>query len=327
MKQQRGVALIMVLLCLALVAFLLAEFTEQGRRNIERLARLQAETQARFHAHGAELLAQRMLTNPTGRQSAQWWRWLAGEPRRLSTDEGEVVLRLRDGRSCFNLNTLAREDTALAERQLHRLLTLEGTPENPDRLVARLADWIDADAQPRPGSVDGVDYARLVPARTSANMPLTDISEINWVEPLDTSRARRHTSLCALPDRGPWRLNLNTLAADQLPLLDALFEGQVSRDSLSRLIAARPEAGFTGFEDVQARLGGQAEWVRELGDRLTLSPDYVMLHIETEVIGQRFHFTRLLQAEGVSNWTPSIPATRVHVLARGSLPAFQEFPP
>ncbi|MBS9403126.1 type II secretion system minor pseudopilin GspK [Halomonas sp. TRM85114] len=327
MRRQRGVALIMVLLCLALVAFLMTEFTEQGRRDIQRLARLQAETQARFHAQGAELLAQRMLTDPTGRRSAQWWRWLGGEPRRLPTDEGEVVLRLQDERTCFNLNALAQQETALVERQLRRLLTLEGAQENPDRLVARLADWIDADAQPRPGSLDGVDYVSSVPSRTSADMPLADISEINWVEPLDPSRVRRHPSLCVLPDRGPWRLNLNTLAADQLPLLDALFEGQISRDSLSRLIAARPEAGFTGLDDLQARLGGQAEWLRELGDRLTLSPDYVTLHIEIEVSGQRFRFTRLLQAEGVSNWTPSVPAARVRVLARSSLPVFQEFPP
>jgi general secretion pathway protein K len=327
MKRQQGVALIMVLLCLALVAFLMTEFTEQGRRDIERLARLQAETQARFHAQGAELLAQRMLTDPTGRQSAQWWRWLAGEPRRLPTDEGNVVLHIEDGRNCFNLNTLAQEDTVLAERQLQRLLTLEGARESPERLVARLADWIDADAQPRPGSLDGVDYASSVPSRTSADQPLADISEINWVEPLDTSRFQRLSSLCVLPDRGPWRLNLNTLPADQLPLLDALFEGRISRDSLSRLIAARPEAGFTGLDDLQTRLGGQAEWVGEMGDRLTLSPDYVRLYIEIEVSGHHFRFTRLLQAEGVSNWNPSVSAARVRVLARGSPPVFQESTP
>ncbi|MDW7748150.1 type II secretion system minor pseudopilin GspK [Halomonas sp.] len=327
MKREGGVALLMVLLCLALVAFLMTQFTEQGHRDLQRLARLQAETQARFHAQGAELLAERMLTDPAGRHSAQWWRWLAGEPRRLPTDEGVVMLRLEDGRTCFNLNVLAQEDTGLAERQLHRLLTLENAPESPERLVARLADWIDADSRPRPGSLDGVDYARSVPPRTSADMPLADISEINWVEPLDPSRALRHPSLCALPERGPWRLNLNTLAADQLPLLDALFEGRQSRDSLAQLIAARPAAGFTGLDDLQDRLGGQAEWVRELGDRLTLSPDYVRLHIEIEVSGHRFHFTRLLQAEGVSNWTPSVSAARVRVLARGSLPLFQELSP
>lgn len=331
MKRQQGVALIMVLLCLALAATLMVDLAEQGRRDIQRLGRLQAETQARLHAHGAELLARRMLTDPGGRRSPRWWRWLAGEPRVLPTDEGEVSLRLRDRRTCFNLNALAGEDAALAERQLRHLLGPSGAGEDPGRLAARLADWVDADNRPRPDSLDGLDYARSTPPRTSADAPLADLSEMNWVEPLDPGRFRRHPDLCALPDRGPWRLNLNALEARHLPLLDALFEGRVSRDRLSRLIAARPDAGFTGIEDLHARLGGRADWLDTLGDRLTLSPDYVELHIDVSVGGHRFRFTRLLKAEGVSNWHPSVPAARVLGLARGSAlpvePRPQEFPP
>lgn len=324
MKRQRGVALIMVLLCLALVASLMTDLVEQGRRDLQRLARLQAETQARLHAAGAELLARRMLSDPAARDSEQWWRWLRGEPRHLPTEEGDVVMRLEDGRTCFNLNALAQEETALVERQLNRLLTLEGRGESPSRLVARLADWIDADTQPRPGSLDGIDYIGHEPARTSANVPLADISEINWIAPLDPTRLRRHPSLCALPDHGPWRLNLNTLPPDRLPLLDALLEGRVPREALSRLIAARPTTGYNGLDDLQARLGQPADWLHELGNRLTLSPDYVTLHIEIEVHGHRFRFTRLLQAEGVSNWAPSVAAARVSVLRRGTPPVIQE---
>ncbi|MDY7117023.1 type II secretion system minor pseudopilin GspK [Halomonas sp. SSL-5] len=324
MKRQRGVALIMVLLCLALVASLMTDLVEQGRRDLQRLARLQAETQARLHAGGAELLARRMLTDPAARHSEQWWRWLRGEPRHLPTEGGKVVMRLEDGRTCFNLNALAQEGTALAERQLHRLLMLEGNGDSAARLVARLADWIDTDAQPRPGSLDGIDYAGHEPARTSANTLLADISEINWIAPLDPTRVRRHPSLCALPDPGPWRLNLNTLPPDRLHLLDALLEGRVSRDALSRLIAARPTTGFNGFDDLQTRLGQQVDWLHELGNRLTLSPDYLTLHIEVEVRGHRFRFTRLLRAEGVSNWAPSVAAARVRVLRRGTPPVIQE---
>lgn len=327
MKRQRGVALIMVLLCLALVASLMTDLVEQGRRDLQRLARLQAETQARLHADGAELLARRMLTDPAARDSEQWWRWLRGEPRHLPTEHGKVVMRLEDGRTCFNLNALAQEETALAERQLNRLLMLEGRGESTSRLVARLADWIDPDDQPRPGSLDGIDYAGLEPARTSANTLLADISEINWIAPLDTTRVQRYPSLCALPDPGPWRLNLNTLPADRLHLLDALLEGQIPRDALSRLIAARPTTGFEGLDDLRARLGQPVDWLHELGNRLTLSPDFVTLHIEVEVRDHHFRFTRLLRAEGVSNWAPSVAAARVSVLRRGTPPVIQEILP
>lgn len=319
MSRQGGVALLMVLLCLALSGLLLAGLAEEGRRDLRRLSLLQAETQARFHARGAELLVERALTDPAARLAPAWWRRLAGEPQRLETPEGHVEVRIRDLRTCFNLNSLAGPDAALAERQLQRVL--RGSAERgltPHRLVARLADWVDADSQPRPDSLDGLDYALLDPPRTTADAPLVDLSELNWLAPLDPERYRRHPSLCVMPDTGPWRLNLNSLREDQLPMLEALLEDRVPGPQLARLIAARPPAGYTGIDEVQAVLGNQADWLRELGNRMTLAPDYLELGITVSIGDTPYRFQRLLQAEGVSNWSPRVAAARVRTLARRS---------
>ena len=320
MLRQRGVALLMVLLCLALVGMVLASLAEDGRNDIHRLGLLQAETQARFHIQGAEIIARRALTDAAVRQASLWWQSLAGKPLEYPTDEGRIRLVVRDLRTCFNLNALAGSDAALAGEQLSRLLadrqpsTLGGL--TPSAFVARLADWIDADTQPRENSLDGVDYARGSPPRVSGDTPLVDLSEINWLEPLDTARFQNFQDLCVLPDTGAWRLNLNSVQLTQLPLLEALFEGQVARGDLIRLINARPATGYSGIDAVRAQLGGDGEWLERYGDRLTLTPDYVELAITVEVGGYRFHAKRLLKAEGVSSWSPYAPALRVRIVSR-----------
>jgi general secretion pathway protein K len=320
MSRQRGVALLMVLLCLALVGMVLASLAEDGRNDIHRLSLLQAETQARFNIQGAEIIARRALTDAAVRQASLWWQSLAGKPLEYPTDEGRIRLIVRDLRTCFNLNALAGSDAALAAEQLVRLLSdrpstaLGGLA--PSTFTARLADWIDADTQPRENSLDGVDYARGSPPRVSADARLVDLSEVNWLEPLDSARFHTLNDLCVLPDTGAWRLNLNSVQLAQLPLLEALFEGQVARGDLIRLINARPAIGYSGIDAVRAQLGSDSEWLDRYGDRLTLTPDYLELDVTVEVGGYRFHARRLLKAEGVSSWSPYAPASRVHILSR-----------
>ncbi|GAB2780470.1 type II secretion system minor pseudopilin GspK [Halomonas shantousis] len=320
MSRQRGVALLMVLLCLALVGMVLASLAEDGRNDIHRLGLLQAETQARFHIQGAEIIARRALTDAAVRQASLWWQSLAGKPLDYPTDEGRIRLVVRDMRTCFNLNALAGSQAALASEQLARLLA-DRPPSalgglTPTAFVARLADWIDADTQPRENGLDGVDYARGSPPRVSADTLLADLSELNWLEPLDTARFQTLQDLCVLPDTGAWRLNLNSVQLAQLPLLEALFEGQVARGDLIRLINARPAIGYSGIDAVRAQLGGDSEWLDRYGDRLTLTPDYVELAISVEVGGYRFNARRLLKAEGVSSWSPYAPASQVRILSR-----------
>ncbi|WP_239495279.1 type II secretion system minor pseudopilin GspK [Salinicola halophilus] len=318
--RQDGAALLMVLMCLALCALLLTQLAEEGGDQLTRMRLLQNETQADFYAAGAETIAIRALTDSNVRQASLWWQTLAGRPLDYPTDEGDLRLRVRDLRTCFNVNALAGDDSGLAERQLRDFLSrlpasrLDGL--TPTTLAARLADWVDDDTQARPNGFDGADYARGDPPRVSADTLMQDTSEINWIEPLNPQRFQRLPELCALPETGPWRLNLNTLSLTELPLLEALFEGRAGRGTLIRLINARPATGYHSAEAVRAQLGDNADWFDTDGDRLTLTPDYVALDLALTLGGERFHYWRLLKAEGISSWSPLSAAARVRVLQR-----------
>jgi general secretion pathway protein K len=322
MRSQRGAALLMVLMAMALVSMTLTALTLQGQRQLTRLQLQQQATQARFYVRGAEIIAQRALTDAAVRQAALWWQTLAGQPLDYPTDEGSLRLVVKDLRSCFNVNSLAGEAPALAQQQL--LYWLANRPDaaadglSPGELVSRLTDWVDADNISREGGMDGADYARLEPPRLSADSVMRDASELNWLAPLDSDRYRRLDALCAIPDSGPWRLNLNALDADDLTLLDALFVGEVNRADLATLITARPPGGYDSLDAVRAALGGDAPWLSQLGSRLTLTPDHLALHIRITLDGHSYYFYRHLLAEGTSAFHPRQPAARVQVLSRRS---------
>lgn len=336
-RRQGGVALLMVLLCLAMVSLSLTGLAEQSRRELGRLSEWQARTQADFYVRGAEVIAQRALTDLAVRQAGLWWQSLAGKPLSYPTDHGRIELRVEDLRGCFNLNALAGKDSALAERQLTHYFDrhFQGRPAPglaTTALLGRLADWVDHDGVARSGSLDGPDYARFsdpgLGPRTSADTPLVDLSEVNWLAPLDRRRFRRlPEGLCAVPDTGPVRLNLNGLPVARVELLDAVLEGRVPRGRLERLLRARPASGYTDIEEIRDALGDPDDF-NDLARRLTLTPDLLRLHVRVEIGDRHYHYIRLLQAEGVSPWQPRVPAVRVRILQRHrSGPADAFFPP
>lgn len=320
LKQQRGAALLMVLLAMALVSMMLTSLALQSQRDITRLQLQQQETQARFYAHGAEIIAQRALTDIAVRRAALWWQTLAGQPLDYPTDEGTLRLVVEDQRRCFNVNTLAAEDPELAQRQLLYWLANRTDTRmddlTPGEFVARLTDWVDSNNIAREGGMDGADYARLDPPRLSGDTRMRDISELNWLAPLDTGRYRRFEALCTLPDSRPWRLNLNSVGADELPLLDALFVGEVDRAVLATLIKARPPGGYPSLDAVREVFGGDADWLDTYSNRITLTPDYLALHIRITLDGTPYYFYRQLLAEGTSAFQPLQPAARVQILNR-----------
>lgn len=321
LKRQRGAALLMVLMAMALVSMMLTSLALQSQRDITRLQLQQQETQARFYARGAEIIAQRALTDTAVRRAALWWQTLAGQPLDYPTDEGTLRLVVEDQRRCFNVNSLADDDPSLAQRQLlYWLANYVDTrlDVHPGEFVAQLTDWVDSDNIAREGGMDGADYARLDPPRLSADTAMRDISELNWLAPLDTGRYRRFEALCAIPENRPWRLNLNSVGPDELPLLDALFEGEVDRAVLATLINARPPGGYPSFDAVRDALGGEADWLDSYGNRITLTPDYLALHIRITLDGTPYYFYRQLLAEGTSAFQPLQPAARVQVLSRRS---------
>lgn len=294
--KQTGVALLMTLLVLAVVTLALNQIQGLTQQDIELLQAKQLEQQGWSYLLGAEILASQALTDRRIREQPRWWSSLRGEPLRYPIDDqGLVTLEVKDLRTCFNLNHLASLTSQESSHQLAELLPWRlylNQLQEEDRWLADLSfnqfldlarDWVDLNSQALPEGAETGQYLLNDPPRTAANQPFADISEVNWLGKENRDRFRQlPSSLCLLPNSN-LKLNINTLSHADLPLLWALFEGQISFNLLENWLANRPEIGYLNLEEFWQDLGAAslpANFKSKQANNLMLISDFYQLNVQ-----------------------------------------------
>lgn len=315
--RQRGAALLMVLMVLALLAGGLTWMVEQGRAQVDAVRLVQQRVQARAAQTAALAFVDQALKDRAWRANPLFWQALRGGSLPYTFDGGQAHLRISDLHGCFNVNSLIGPDGARAERQLRFLL---GDDMAAERLVDTLADWLDADDDSRLLGAESDHYLRLAQPHLAANQMMREISELNLLAPADPTRQQRLRQLCALPQTSAWRLNANTLSLDMLPLLDALYEGQVARSLLTRLVTGRPAQGYRQPDDLRAALGAVDDATFDrLSQGLLLNSGHFLVYLDIELQGRVFRSQHVVEARGVVEWHSLVPAQQVLLRQRGPL--------
>ncbi|WP_325100997.1 MULTISPECIES: type II secretion system minor pseudopilin GspK [unclassified Pseudomonas] len=316
--RQRGVALLMVMLALAMLAGGLAWLVEEGRRQVDETRLLRQRVQWRAMEQAGLAYASQALRDPAWRASPLFWQALRGQALSYDFGTGTARLQVRDQHSCFNVNALLGEEGQRAERQLRRLL---GDDLAASQLVDALADWLDADSDARLQGAESAQYLRQRPPRLAANQPMLDTSELNLLLDADATRQGRYPQLCALPQTSGWRLNANALDMQHLPLLEALYEGRYSRALLSRIISNRPSSGYGDAAALRQALGAvDDETFARLSEGLLLNSGHFLLQLSFEEDGLVMRSQYQIEALGVVQWHARVPAQQVRVKGREPLP-------
>lgn len=279
--RQRGAALLIALLAVALAALLAVELVERSQRDIARTTAVVDAERAWQYAEGMEGLArdwirrQREAGVRAGMPDGQW-----SEP--FPVPGGSVRGRMfaRDGR--FNLNALASRNPAVAM--------------DARRALGRLLDMVDAG----PDLADGI-LGLYRPGAEGPPVMLAHISELNRLERFTPQvRERLLPHLSVLPDPEA-RLDINRTSPE---VLAAMIEG-LSRDSARTLLARAPfetldevtaQPEFASLDKVAARrrLAVRGEWYL-VQARVTLDGvvrDYFRL---VGASGSRYDFRYLSQ--------------------------------
>ena len=263
-SRQRGVALIMVLIIVALVTIIATQLITERNLHARRTSNIILADNAWQFALGAETLAGialvKSLKNEDTVNLSQAW---ASEGIVFPIDGGSLSAEMKDLRSCFNLNGLLvgtnqneseeqsppeeSNEILPGEKVFAELIKLfEFDAEiTPEALAARLRDWIDDDQKPS-GFEGREDYeysGYTQPYRTGDSLlgSSTELSTVSGFRPDMVARLLPY--VCFIPGITELVLNINTIADDQPELLSSFYD-KLDVNAAASILSARPENGY-----------------------------------------------------------------------------------
>ena len=323
-RRQRGVALIIALILVALATILATKLTFDGFLERRRAIGVLAAEQALHFGMGAEALAADVLAQDAQntRQDTLAEAWAQPtQPLPITPEddpEGEPIGTLEGGledmQGRFNLNNLARVFTDAATKkvqqdpqpleQFQRLLASVGV-EPKWAAIAR--DWIDADDIP--GSPDGAEdqvYTSQTPPYRTGNWPMMSPSELMNMPGFGADRYRKIAPyVTALPTAAA-KINVCTAPAVVLESLADSLSGEYSRNpevlANGRKIGCFPDlptfrniVGPKGLANVNPWIDDKTPYFR-LTTRITLGTTEFTLY--SLLVRQNGKVTPLLRSFG-----------------------------
>lgn len=264
-KSQKGVALIVVLLLLAVMVTIAGNMSGRLFSQFKRAESQLSYQQAYWYSMGGEALAkvgieQSYKDSDTINLSQPW----ALEEQTYPLDYGTLTGRLFDQQACFNLNALSslKADANSSQSpylvEVLQALLEELDVENYQAEVVASSVWDYVDSNSSVNSALGVEdshYESMNPAYMSANSLIADGSELRAVNQV-TGDVMHSVApyVCALPTTD-FRLNVNTVMPEHAALIAALFYPTLSRDDAKQLLDDRPFDGWSDIDEFFAEPG------------------------------------------------------------------------
>lgn len=257
-KNQRGVALLVVLLMMALMTTIAATMTNRLFVNLNRAESQLNYQQAYWYAMSVEALARSAIKETVkGEDTVTLSQPWAVRDQIYPLDGGQAKGSVYDWQACFNVNGFrdvkpeANGTNPFLLVALQQLIESQGI-ESYQAEVAAASTWeyIDSDdnTQSAAGVEDGEYLARRMP-HLAPNAYIGDISEWRAVNGVTQGIYQKVSPfLCATPS-SKVLINVNTLEGKDSPILVALFHPNLSDDQAKQLIEARDP--IDGWADVE----------------------------------------------------------------------------
>lgn len=251
-RNQRGAALLIVLLLAATLSFIALASMETTSLAASRAVNVNARGEALWRAFATEALARKAIETAyaaaEGKMSIDdpW----ASEPLNIPLDDGAAQIFFADAGLCFNVNSLASVDENQISPPLEEFVRLAGhlglSEFEAVAIGEAVADWIDGDRNRRPQGAEDEYYTTLPSPYRAGNRPMAAVSEIRAVKGVSREvYASLKPYLCAGDADGPSTLNINMLTERHAPLLAALLGENATLRTAADIIAARPAGGYS----------------------------------------------------------------------------------
>jgi general secretion pathway protein K len=328
LRDEGGVALVLTLLIITLVAVIVLDVHYLMRVDVHASANFRDGVRSYYLAKGGINLTREVFSRNIQELAELKKTLLAGGSQTLPLGDGEVTVRVVDETGKINLNALVIE-TATGQQapQGGSRSPAAQTASDPQAanpwilitqdlfqrlgldplLVGALIDWIDVDDIPTgAGGAESNYYRSLERPYTARNGPMETIAELRLVrgftdEVLLKLGARRvggmvdpatNAYLTALPQEGGWRVNLNTAP----PLLLSSLTREVGQYA-DLIVQRRTQGHIEKITDLQ-QLGIGGEALQDFQRFGTVNSTYYAIDARGSVGDMIKQVTALIRAGG-----------------------------
>jgi general secretion pathway protein K len=298
-KRERGVALIIALIVVALATILAARLGSQAALDQRRAGNLILQEQALQLALGAEAWAEEVL-----RQQAE-----SGVPRDsldqlwatplppLPIEGGTIQGAIEDMQGRFNLNNIVNVDGTRNDFYYGQFQRLLAILQLEPKWAPLLLDWIDRDnmATLPDGAEDG-EYLAQVPPYLPANQPITSTSELLALPGFGRERYQRLAPFVAALPVGT---QLNTCTASGVVLMS--LAANMSYDfagNADSLTANRQKGCFPMASDLQNDIPGPAYAMINANNVLSQRTSWFRVTVLVSIGTSEFTLYSLLERNG-----------------------------
>ena len=286
--QQRGVALISILLIVALVTALMYHLMTKQSLVVAQTRQLVRADQSLAYALGAEAYARQILYDDWNRPEARALDTLseawAVPSVPFDIEAGTLELSIEDLDRRFNLNALAGQPV---EKNLTRFKTLLAALGLDPVVADAWRDWVDADGEAAGFGAEDGSYLIATPPYRTANQPVASTSELALLGLLDPEQlARLVPYVTALPTTA-LRVNVNTAPG---PVLEALST-RVSPAQAETIVQSDRH-----YEDVSVLLAEVPE-LSDSVDAMAVVSSYFEIHSRAEIDGFRTELTSVVHRD------------------------------
>ncbi|MGP8034520.1 MAG: type II secretion system minor pseudopilin GspK [Steroidobacteraceae bacterium] len=294
-RAQRGVALLVAILLVALGTILAAAVAYENAMAFRRGAATFAFDQAILVQQGAEALAayglrEALKADPQHTYASEGWAQAVGP---IEVVPGVMlVAQLEDLQGRFNLNNLVQEDGTPDPVQVGAFEQLLATVGLEPKWAGYMVDWIDRDIVPSvpDGAEDSVYMGQTPPYRTP-NRYITSATELLALPGFGRDR---YLALAPYVTALPWGVKLNICTAKP-QVLDA-YIGHVDfssdPDSLAKNRAVATGC-FPNLTDYQAAAPDAVSW-QKVSSKLQMTSSYFRLTSLITIGSSEFNLYSLL---------------------------------
>jgi len=239
-KNQKGLALLLVLLVITLLVAMVVEFDYRTRIDLRSAGNLRDGLQATYLAKAGVASAQAILKddkqrNPNTTDLTATW---AIPLPPLPVGEGTASLKITDEASKFNLNNLGKQ--ALPDQkqkaikqamELFRLLQVDQNLLEP--ITDAIADWVDNDSEvTQPYGAEESYYQNLPKPYHCKDKPMDSLSELHLIKGMTDEVYNKVSPYLTVSSSG--QININT--ADPIVLQALGFD----EAAVKKLVENRP---------------------------------------------------------------------------------------